>query len=61
MTKNPNQLIRIKQVVQLLAISESTVRRYIKSGILPKPTKLSPRVMVWRLSQIEDFIDSNCS
>jgi len=56
---NPNQLIRIKQVVQLLSISESTVRRYVKAGILPSPTKLTAKVTVWKLSQIEDYINSN--
>ncbi|WP_424426674.1 helix-turn-helix transcriptional regulator [Poseidonibacter sp.] len=55
---NPNQLLRIKDLVTLLSVSESTVRRYVQSGILPKPRKLSPRVVVWKYSDIKDSVDS---
>jgi predicted DNA-binding transcriptional regulator AlpA len=54
---NPNQLLRIKDLVTLLSVSESTVRRYVQSGILPKPRKLSPRVVVWKYSDISNFIE----
>lgn len=55
---NPNQLLRIKDLVALLAVSESTVRRYVKSGILPTPKKLSPRVVVWKYSDIKSSVDN---
>lgn len=58
MSNNPNQLVRIKQVIELLSVSESTIRRYVKSGILPKPRKLSPRVVVWKYSDIKEYMDS---
>lgn len=55
---NPNQLLRIKDLVTLLSVSESTVRRYVQSGILPKPRKLSPRVVVWKYADIKDSVDN---
>jgi predicted DNA-binding transcriptional regulator AlpA len=56
MTNNPNQLLRIKDLVLLLSISESTIRRYVKDGILPAPAKLTPRVVVWEQMDITTYI-----
>lgn len=53
-----NNLLRDKEVADLLSIGRSTVWLYASSGVLPKPIKLSPRVSVWRLSDIESFIAS---
>lgn len=52
------QLLRDKDVAQLLSIGKSTVWLYASNGTLPKPTKLSDRVSVWKLSDIEAFIAS---
>lgn len=53
-----NQYLRDKQVAEMLTIGRSSVWRMAKEGKLPKPIKLSERVSVWKLSDIEAFIAS---
>lgn len=40
----------------LLGISRSFFLDQVKKGIFPQPIKLSPRVAVWRRSEIEALI-----
>jgi prophage regulatory protein len=53
-----NQYLRDKQVAEMLTIGRSSVWRMTKEGKLPAPIKLSERVTVWKLSDIEAFIAS---
>jgi predicted DNA-binding transcriptional regulator AlpA len=53
-----NQVIRDKEVAKILSIGRSSVWRMAKNGTLPAPIKLSERVTVWKLSDIEAFIAS---
>lgn len=56
--------LRLPQIVSdpkrgtigLLAISRSFFLDQVKKGIFPQPIKLSPRVAVWRRSEIEALI-----
>lgn len=51
-------LLRVKDVAKTLNIGVSTVWYYSSIGKLPKPLKLSPRVTVWKASDIQAFIES---
>lgn len=51
-------LLRVAEVSEMLSISKSSVWRLTKSGILPQPLKISERTTAWRLSDIQDFINS---
>lgn len=53
-----NQYLRDKQVAEMLTIGRSSVWRMAKEGKLPAPFKMSERVTVWKLSDIEAFITS---
>ena len=53
-----SKLLRIKQLVQILGVSESTVRRYVKSGLIPQGIKQSARVTVWKSDDIQKYLDS---
>lgn len=53
-----NQYLRDKQVAEMLTIGRSSVWRMAKEGKLPAPFKMSLRVTVWKLSDIEAFIAS---
>ncbi|MDD3598066.1 AlpA family phage regulatory protein [Sulfuricurvum sp.] len=52
------KFLRVKDVADMLSIGKSTVWLYTKTGKLPQPIKLSPGVTVWKLSEIEQFINS---
>lgn len=54
-----DKLIRINRVVELTGIKKSTVWSWVKQGKLPRPSKLSSRVTVWRESEIVDFINNH--
>lgn len=52
------QLIRLPRVMELTGLAKSTVWLWAKDGKLPKPIKLSNRVTVWKLSEIQDYINN---
>lgn len=53
-----SKLLRIKQLIEILGVSESTVRRYVNQGLIPKGIKQSPRVTVWKSEDIQKYMDS---
>lgn len=52
-----DKLLRLPQVAEKLGVSKSTVWLYSRNGTLPKPTKLSPRVTVWKESDVQALIN----
>ena len=52
------KLLRLPQVMELTAAARSTIWKWVKDGEFPQPFKLSPRVTVWRESDIEAWIES---
>jgi len=44
--------IRLPIVMRLYGISSASVWRGVKSGIIPKPRKLTPRTTAWLVSDI---------
>jgi prophage regulatory protein len=55
------QFLRANQVALMLSIGKSTVWSYSKKGILPTPIKLSEKVTVWRLEDIEAYTNKLAS
>lgn len=56
--KSDQQLITIRQVAALLAVSVSKVKRMRDVGQLPLPVRMdrNGRMLRWRLRDIEKFI-----
>jgi excisionase family DNA binding protein len=54
------KLITMAEVVELTALSQSTIRRLMKSGRLPKPIRLSPtrRSIRFKLSDIQQYLNN---
>lgn len=52
-----DRLLRVPQVAELLGVSKSTVWMYAREGKLPKATKLSARVSVWKESAVKALIE----
>lgn len=55
--KNTDHLLKIEQVLKILAISRATFYKCINDGILPKPIKLGTASR-WRNSDIQNYINS---
>lgn len=53
----PDAFLRLPQVLELIPVSRSGWWIGVKTGLYPKPVKLSPRVTVWKASDIQAFID----
>ena len=51
-----NGFIRVKELMELLQLSRSTIWRMTKNGILPPKVKISQRTVGWYRADIDDFI-----
>ena len=57
MEASNNQLLRIQDVSDLTSLAKSTINLWVTQGKFPKPTLLSQTVKVWRLEQINNWIE----
>ena len=48
--------LRINEVVKMLSVGKSTIWAWVKESKFPKPIKLSEFVTVWKLSDIEEWV-----
>ena len=48
--------LRINEVVEMLSVGKSTVWAWVKESKFTKPIKLSEYVTVWKLSDIEEWV-----
>jgi prophage regulatory protein len=48
--------LRINEVVEMLSVGKSIVWASVKESKFPKPIKLSEYVTVWKLSDIENWV-----
>lgn len=53
------QLIRIKEVMERTKLGKSTIYKYIKMGMFPKPIKLGTRYAAWVESEIDAWIEGH--
>ena len=51
-----DKLIRLPKVMEYTAFSNSSIWELVKKKKFPQPIKVSPRVTVWRESDIKKFI-----
>ena len=60
MTNTTNQdgpeLLRVRDVAQILNLSRERVHRLVAKGTIPKPFYLAPRCPRWRRSAIERWL-----
>jgi len=52
------QLLRIRDVSKLTTLSKSSIHLWVAQGRFPKPLTISATVKVWRLSQVNDWINA---
>jgi predicted DNA-binding transcriptional regulator AlpA len=59
MEASKNQLLRINGVSQLTSLAKSTINLWVALEKFPKPTLLSPTLKVWRMEDIDEWIESH--
>lgn len=57
--KNYEYLIDHDEVKEIMAVSGSTIYRLRKAGHFPQPIQIFARKLVWKLSDIQQFVDSH--
>jgi prophage regulatory protein len=55
---NPDSLLRLPQVLDLVPVGRSTWWAGVRDGRFPQPVKLGPRTTCWRQSEIVAFIEN---
>jgi len=54
--RHPNDLIRIKEVIQMTGTSRSFIYSCINQGSFPKPIQLGARSVAWQRCKIENWV-----
>ena len=52
------RLLRIKDVVKLTSLGQSTINLWVTQGKFPKPLKPSPTIKLWREQDILNWLSS---
>lgn len=50
--------LRLPEVLKIFPVSKSTWWAGVKSGIYPKPVKLSANITAWRIEDIHALVNS---
>jgi prophage regulatory protein len=51
-----DRLLRLPEVARTIGVSRATIYRYVDSGRLPRPVKVSTRCIAWRASEITTWM-----
>ena len=55
----PSALLTVKEVAEMLGLSERTVYRLSDAGNMPSPVKLGAAVR-WRVKELDSWIEEGC-
>ena len=50
--------VRPTQLADELAVSLSTIRNWIRNGVLPSPQRLGPKAIGWQRETINEWLES---
>lgn len=54
-------ILRLPEVRKYTGFPTSTIYDHIKKGFLPRPIKIGPRAVGWRLSDLEKWLEERTS
>ena len=54
--KNQVQVLRPREVCNVLSVSRTTLWRRIRDGSFPAPLRLSDNIVGWRLADVERWL-----
>ncbi|POS05148.1 DNA-binding protein [Burkholderia gladioli] len=57
-SSQPRSIMRMPALLERIGLSESEVRRRIKSGTFPRPVKLGPRAIGFVVADVDAWLDS---
>ena len=54
----PKQLIRIREVMAKVTLSQSTIYKFIREGTFPKGRRIGGQAVAWIESEIDEWIEA---
>ena len=51
-------LLRTREVLELVPVGRSTLWRLVQRSEFPRPIRIGPRAVGWRVSDIEEWLES---
>jgi prophage regulatory protein len=55
-TSTPDRFIRLPELLTIVGVSRASIWNYVKAQTFPQPVKLSPRLVGWRESEVQNWI-----
>ncbi len=52
------KILRLRAVCEVTGLSRSTVYRLVSDGGFPKPVRLGPQSVGWRVSEVDEWLES---
>lgn len=52
------QIYRTCELARRLGVARSTVWRWVRDGLLPKPIHIGPQVRGWRAREIDEWLNT---
>lgn len=52
-----DRILRPREVCRAIGLSRTTLWRRVRDGQFPKPIRLGPNAVGWRLSAVQEWID----
>ena len=56
--KNIHKIIRLQQVIDLVATSKSTVYKQVNNGTFPTSISLGDRAVAWVMSEVVEIVNA---
>jgi predicted DNA-binding transcriptional regulator AlpA len=54
---NGEVFVRARRLAEILSVNRATVWRWSRAGRLPKPHRIGPGTVVWRLADVYKALD----
>ena len=53
-------LIDSAELAKFIGVSQNTIKRWSRNGVMPKGRRVGPRLLKWNRAEIEAWIDGGC-
>lgn len=50
------RLLSVKQVCEMVSVNDSTIWRWAKKGLFPRPIKVGPMTTRWKSDEVEKWL-----
>lgn len=54
----PPRLLRLREVLELVGVSDETLQLWVRKGLFPRPLEIGPRARAWRQDEINVWIQT---